>query len=136
MPRLAGVNLVGVALAALAMYLVGFVWYGLVFAGARMDALGFAAEDFEGQSPLWMAAGFVIEIVIAFGMGWVIKRMDVAGLGACILTGVTLALVIAVPVLGYAMAYQPAHSVTAWLIDSSHALAIFAVAGAVLSYFD
>ncbi len=136
MPRLAGVNLVGVALAALAMYLVGFVWYGLIFAGAWMDALGFTAEDFEGQSPLWMVAGFVIEIVIAFGIGWVIKRMDVAGLGACILTGVTLALVIAAPVLGYAMAYQPAHSVTAWLIDSSHALATFAVAGAVLSYFD
>ena len=136
MPRLAGVNLVGVALAALAMYLIGFLWYGLMFHGAWMDALGFTAADFEGQSPLWMAAGFAIEVVLAFGIGWVIKRMDVAGLGACILTGVTLALLIAIPTLGYAMAYQPAHSLTAWLIDSSHALATFAAAGAVLSYFD
>ena len=136
MPRVAGVNPSGVALAALAMWFVGFLWYGVIFADVWMEALGITSDDFAGQSPLWMAAGFLIELVLAFGLAWLIKRMDVAGVGACVLTCLVVAVLIAVPVLAYQLVYQPLHSVAAWLIDTTHVLATFAAAGAILSYFD
>ena len=31
MPRLAGINLVGVLVSAILIYFIGFLWYGLLF---------------------------------------------------------------------------------------------------------
>lgn len=136
MPRLLGVNVLGGFLAAIAMFMVGFVWYGLAFSQIWMDARGFELAQFEGQSPAWLAGGFLIEIVAAFGIGWLMKRLGISTFGAAVGFAVTLALLIGVPLMSYEFVYGAFHSVAGWLVDASHILVTIVAGAAVLSFFD
>ena len=40
MPKITGVNVLGVLLAAVAMFFIGFIWYGLLFTEPWMAANG------------------------------------------------------------------------------------------------
>jgi hypothetical protein len=136
MPKLLGVNLVGVILAALAIFMVGFIWYGVVFADAWMTAAGNTEADYAGQSPLWMAAGLIMPLVIAFGLGLVKQRHGVTTLKSSAILGFTLALLLGVPVLGYTLVYMPDHSTAIFLIDAGHTLIAWTIGAIVLSFFD
>ncbi|MCA8903180.1 MAG: DUF1761 domain-containing protein [Hyphomonas sp.] len=136
MPRILGVNAVGALLAAVAMFFVGFLVYGALFTEVYMSARGFQEADFEGNGPAWMGVGFLIELVAAFGIAWVIKARGTKGLVPCLLTGLTLAILIALPMRSYEFVYGWRHDVPGLLIDWAHSLVGFSVAGAVLSFFD
>ena len=136
MPRLSGVNLVGVLLAALVMWILGFVWYGVLFSEAWMAGNGYTEAMFEGQSGLWMAAGFLIPLILAFGLGWHMKQKSITKLNTAVLFTLWLALLIGVPLMMYNYIYSPHHSWQVLLIDSSHTVATFVAGAAVLSFFD
>lgn len=136
MPRLGGVNLLGVLLAALAVWALGLVWYGWIFNEAWMAGQRFEVADYEGQGPAWMMAGAVIPLVLSFGIGWLIKRADVAGPGPSILFSLMTGVLIGLPLMGYMLVYSPWHSLSVFAIDGGHTLASFALAGLVLSFFD
>ncbi len=136
MPKLAGVNLLGIVLAALAMWIIGFIWYGLLFSNAWMSAHGWTEASFEGQSALWMPAGFLISLILSFGLGWHMKQKQIAKLDTAALFGLWLALLIGVPLMMYAYVYSPSHSWELLLIDGSHTIVTFVAACAVLSFFD
>jgi hypothetical protein len=136
MPRLSGVNLLGVLLAAIAMYLVGFVFYGMLFDDIYMAARGITVENMGNPEPIWMVEGFLIELVLAFGLGWVLKLKGAKGLVACVSTAVILALVVVFPVLAYVYVYGAIHSVPGLVVDWGHSLVALVLAGAILSFFD
>jgi len=136
MPRLSGVNLVGVLLAALVMWILGFVWYGVLFSEAWMAGNGYTEAMFEGQSGLWMAAGFLIPLILAFGLGWHMKQKSITKLNTAVLFALWLALLIGVPLMMYNYVYSPHHSWQVLLIDSSHTVATFVAGAAILSFFD
>lgn len=136
MPRLYDVNLLGVLLAAVAMFFVGFIWYGLLFSDIWMAGRGYVEADLEGANPAWMGAGFLIELVTAFGIGWLMKRQNITRLPTALAFALPLALLIAVPVTSYEFVYGAYHSIAAWLVDCSHRLVTLLVGAAVLSLFD
>ena len=136
MPRLQGVNLLGMGVAALVMFFVGFVFYGLAFSEQWMAARGYVPEQFEGQSGLWMAGGFLIELVLAFAIGWVMKLRGTKDLAGGIGTGVILAVSFAFPLIAYEFVYGAYHSLPGLMVDWGHALVAFMLGGAVLSFFD
>lgn len=136
MPRLGGVNLLGVLLAALAVWALGFAWYGFIFNSAWMAGNRFEVADYEGQSPAWMAVGALIPLVLAFGIGWLMKRADVAGPGPSILFSLIIGVLIGLPLMAYGLVYSPWHSLGVFAIDGGHTLASFALAGLILSFFD
>jgi len=136
MPRLGGVNLLGVLLAALAVWALGFVWYGWVFDEAWMAGQRFEMAENEGQGPAWTIAGAVIALVLSFGIGWLIKRADVAGPGPSILFSLVIGGLIGLPLMGFTLVYSPWHSLNLFAIHGGHTLASFALAGLVLSFFD
>ena len=136
MPRLSGVNLLGVLLAAIVMFFVGFVFYGMLFSSQWMDARGYTADMFEGQSPTWMAGGFLIELVLAFGIGWVLKLKGARGLAACVTTAVTLAIVLSLPTQAYDFVYGAHHNLPGLMVDWGHSIIAIGLGGAVLSFFD
>ncbi len=136
MPRLGGVNLLGVLVAALAVWMFGFVWYGLLFNEAWMAGHHYEPSDFEGQSAAWMAVGAVIPLVQSFGIGWLMKRADVAGPGPSILFSLLIAVLVGLPLMAYGLAYSPWHSLSVFAIDGGHTLASFVIAGLILSFFD
>ena len=136
MPRVSGVNVVGVFVAALAMFFVGFVWYGLLFSDTWMAGRGYVLEDMEGANPAWMAGGFLIELVMAFGIGWLMKRANISRLSTGVGFALPLALLTALPLTSYEFVYGAYHSVGAWLVDVSHRVVVMLVGAAVLSFFD
>ncbi len=136
MPRLFGVNLVGVLLAAIAMFFVGFLFYGLLFSAVWMEARGLTADTLEQQDPAWMAGGLVIELVLAFGLAFFMKRCSISGLSHAVRFALVLAALIGFPVLAYEFVYNVIHSVPGLLVDLAHLAVSFGAGAAILSFFD
>lgn len=136
MPRIFGVNLLGVILASIAMFFVGFVWYGLAFTDIWMAGRSYTDANFENANPAWMGAGYLIEFVAALGIGWLMKKAGISTLGSAVAFGLVLALLIGVPMRSYEFVYGAYHDTGAWLVDASHVIATFVVGSAVLSRFD
>lgn len=152
MPRLGNVNLLGVLLAAIAIYFVGFLWYGLLFSEAYMNGIGVFFNDSGdtarwleadgiksrtgmGEEGAWMIGGFLIPLVLAFGLGWYMKKLQIASVGAAAGFGLLLSLLIGVPLMAYGLVYSPWHDWPAFFVDASHTVVSFVAGAVVLSFF-
>ncbi len=135
MPKIFNVNVLGILAAAVAMFIVGFIFYGLLFSQIWQDARAIELADLEGQSPAWMAGGFLLELIVACGLAWVLKLRSANGLMQAVTTGVTLWLLIGLPLTAYEFIYGPVHSIPGFLVDAGHRLVTFGVGAAVLSFF-
>lgn len=133
MPKLFGVNLVAVLAASIAFYVVGFLWYGALFSEAWMAAEGVSPEEAQGESPIWMAGGFLITVVQAIGLALAIKWRGATSLAGAIGTAAILWFVFALPFTHYAYLYLPAHNPILLMIDASHLLVGWGAAAAVLA---
>lgn len=154
MPKLAGVNLVGVFLAALAIFFIGFIWYGLLFTAPWMEANGLflmgegsdapmqwlTADGLQtatgAPDPMIMAGGFLLSLVLSFGLGWHMNQKSISKLSTAALFGLWIALLIGVPVAAYDFIYTPWHSVPGLLVDASHIVVGFVAACSIMSFFD
>lgn len=138
MPRIANVSLLGVFLAGVAIFFVGFLWFSLLFGQLWMDSNGYTPAQIEENFslPIFAVGGIAIPLIVAFAIGWLMKLADIKGLGPSIFFGAKLGILLAAPLFAYDFVYSPNHSVTALLLDVSHSLAGFMVGAAVLSFFD
>jgi hypothetical protein len=155
MPKIAGVNLLGVVLAAVAMFFVGFLWYGVLFQEPWMNANGLFFVDETKQSMQWLTAdgiqsiagdagpnpmimlwGFVLSLVLAFGLGWHMKQKNISKVGTAALFGLWMGLLIGVPLMAYDTVYTPFGSLMGLFVDGSHTVVTFVAASVVLSFFD
>lgn len=136
MPRISGLNLLGVLLAGLAIWIIGFVWYGLLFGEAWMAGNGWTAEMIGEPSLAWMAGGFLLSLVLAFGLGWHMKQKSITKAKTAMLFGLWLSLLIGIPLMAYGYVYSPLHSLELFMINASHTVVTFVAACAVLSLFE
>lgn len=136
MPKLMGVNLLGALLAAVAMFFVGYVFYGALFQSVWMASNGYTEEMLQAGNPAWMGAGFLISLVLSFGIGYFMRKRGISGVAAAIQFAAALAIVIGFPLLSYGFVYGAYHSVPGLLVDWGHTFVGFVVAAAVLSFFD
>lgn len=155
MPKIAGVNLLGVLLAAVAMFFIGFIWYGLLFSEPWMAANGLfygdaAKETMQwltadgvtsvstdaGANPMIMLAGFVLSLVLSYGLGWHMAQKNISKLGTAALFGLWMSLLIGVPLMAYDTVYTPYASLMGLFVDGSHTVVTFVAACAIMSFFD
>lgn len=132
MPKLFGLSLVGVLVASVAFFLIGWLWYGYLFSEAYMASTGMTEAD-SGESPAWMASGFLITLLQVIGIGLVLKWKGASGLAGCVKTAVIVWFFFALPFATYAYIYSPAHDSTLLMIDAGHLLAGWVVSAIVLS---
>ncbi len=132
MPKL---NPVAITVASLAFYVVGFVWYGVIFSDAWMAAEGVTKEAADAESPAWMGLGVVITVLQVVGLALVLKWKGVAGLADAAKTTALLWALFALPFTLYGFAYTPGHDATLLMIDASHLLVGWLVSAAVLALF-
>ena len=132
MPKILGLNMLGVLVASLAFFFVGFLWYGLIFSDAWMAAEGLPPEAADAESPVWMAGGFIITILQVIGLGLVMKWKGDASPMEGATTAAVLWFFFALPFAHYAYLYNPAHNVTLLMIDGSHLLVGWIVSAVVL----
>ena len=138
MPKIAGVNLLGGVLATFAIYFVGFVWFGLLFHDLWQTANGYTEEQLVASFDpvILFGGGFVIPLILAFALGWLLKATGTKGLVPSVLFGAKLGLFVAAPILAYGFVYNINHSITDLVLDVSHSFVGLMVGAAVLSFFD
>ena len=131
----AGVHIGGVLLAALAMYFVGFVFYGLLFSKIWQASRGLVDEQLQEQSPMWMAGGFGVELISAVGIAWLMSQMSISDLSEAALFGLTAGVLVGVPMRSYEFIYNIYHSLPGAIVDWAHVICTFVVCAIVYSYF-
>ncbi len=131
--RLMGHNAIAVAAAAVAIYLIGFLFYGVLFAEAWVAATGWSEAELQsGMSK--MPIGFVIPILLAIGLSLVIRWRNKLGWMAGAETGFWVAAFLLFPLQLYSYVYAPAGGETLLGINSLHQFATATVGGAIIGF--
>ena len=133
--KLFGVNLLGVFAAGVVFWMIGALWYAVLFSEAWMNAYGLTIEEIEAGNPAWMGLGVLISFASALGFAKVMAWRGVAGVGDAISTAIILWALFALPVAGYYLVYQPQHALGGYMIDAAHLLVGSCVMAVVISRF-
>ena len=130
--RVCGIHWVAALVAAVAIYMVGFLIYGVLMTPEEwMAGAGITQEEMDAVGMSRMSYSPLIPLMTAFGMAFLFKWAGVSGLANGVKWAVLIALMSAIPTLLYGWVYGvgPLH---ATLIDCGHLLAGHVVAGAIL----
>jgi len=131
--RMCGIHVGAALVAAVAIYMVGFLVYGVLMAPEDwMAGAGITQAEMEAVGMSRMPYSPIMPIMTAFGMAFLFKWAGVSGLANGVKWAVLIALMSAIPTLLYGWVYGvgPLH---ATLIDCGHLLAGHVVAGAILA---
>lgn len=127
MPRLIGHNLIFILLAAVAMYLIGWLWYGVLFESLMTET---------EPTPAWRmwGVGILIPVMFAIGLAMVTNRIDGSGLYHYWRVAITCGVFFAMATALYAFAYDPEFTPALALADIGHLLVVFSAGGIILSF--
>jgi hypothetical protein len=129
--NVAGHNVLAIIAAAVAMYLIGFVIYGVLFSDMWMALSGVTEESFVGHE--WrMGLSPIMPILIAIGISIVIGWRGATGVQAGGMTGFVVAIFFLIAARMYAFAYSTEPVGLLW-IDALHFLLICPLAGAIIA---
>jgi len=138
MPKIFGTSLTGILLATVVFYMLGFLWYGILFSDMWMaanDITEAAAEAHAAKLGVMMwIGGILITLLQVLGLAYILNHANASMLGTCVKIGAVIAVLIALPILLYAHIYAGV-SHQAVLLDFAHMLIGYVLVGAVLSFF-
>lgn len=124
----AKLNWLGIVVATVVAFFVGFLWYGVLFEAVWKDLSGVGAEE---GDPMWMLLGVVQTFVTMVGLGWFIARDGAGGWMAGLKTGLIAGVCFALMTSAYGFIYQTS-PMGLLPIDWSHLLVVYAVGGAII----
>lgn len=130
--RAGGINWLAALAAAIGIYAVGFIIYGvLIDPDMWMAAEGLTAAEMEAAGSSRMPFSVLMPLATAFGMAVLFKWGNVQTMADGVKWAAMIAVASAIPALWYDWVYGVG---PAWLtlLDSSHLLLGHAVAGAIL----
>jgi hypothetical protein len=128
--RVRGHNILAILVAAVAMYAIGALIYGLFLSAAWQAATGYEPAQYAGLE--WrMALSPVMPILIAIGLALIVQWRGVVGPVAGAKTGLIAALFFLFPARLYNFVYSP-ESPNVLCIDTLHLFLLAAVGGAII----
>ncbi len=127
-----GLKPIPVLAATLVFWVLGFVWYGVVFMNAWMAGHGIPVDQ-AGAFDIYMAGGILITLLQVMGLAFVLSWRNVSGIHEAVKTALTLWFFLALPIIMYAYLYLPAHNSTLLMIDASHQLVGWVVSAVILT---
>lgn len=132
MPKVHGTNLLGILAASIGFFFIGFLWYGVIFMEKWMTLQGLPMDGEQQMMPyVW---GFLITVVQVVGINYVLHQSGAKVLSTCAKIALILAILLAVPFVAYATIYAGA-PIELLMIDASHMVVGYVVAGVILSFF-
>jgi len=132
MPKVFGTSLLGILLATIAFFAVGWLWYGVLFMEQWAALTNTPVDgDMKIAPMIW---GLVITLLQVLGLSYILHHANASKLLTCLKICAIIAVFIALPVLAYDMNYQGSPKAL-FHIDASHLFIGYLVAGAVLSLF-
>ena len=130
--RSAGINWIAVIAAAVAIYGIGFVIYGLLIPAETWMALeGVTAAEMESVGSSRMAFSVVMPLMTAIFMAILFKWGQVAGASKGAQWAMVVALASAIPTLLYGWVYGIG-PIEMTMVDAGHLLLGHVAAGAIL----
>ncbi|WP_417483190.1 DUF1761 domain-containing protein [Maricaulis sp.] len=138
MPRIFGLNIIAVLVSAIALFFVGFLFYGVLFTDLWVglhdftDAQMLAADE---NMAAGMLHGFLLSLVTAIFIGLALERFGGDGMMSAIKSAVLLWAGFAATTLAYGFVYamQP---FMLFVLDASHLLVGFIVVAIVQTALD
>ena len=124
----AKLNWLGIIVATVVAFFLGFLWYGLIFAEQWMALTGVTDEG--SGNAVWMLLGVVQTFVTMVGLGWLLGR-DGGGWMNGLKMGLVAGVCFALTTSAYGFIYQTS-AMGLLPIDWSHLLAVYAVGGAII----
>ncbi len=130
MPKIFKQNSLVILLAALAFFMIGWLWYGVLFEEQWLKLTGMDnTETTEGMGRA-LAIGFVIALLQALGLAAILSLKDRVSLMSGLKVSALAWLFFALPISAYAWNYAGA-ALGLLKIDAGHLLAGYLVMGAV-----
>lgn len=127
----AAVNVWGILLAAVSMFVVGGLWFGLLFARPWQRAAGVSDEQLGRGAPLVFGGSFVLSLVAATSLAFLIGAAGpLFGTIAGLVTGATL--VSALLGVVYLFERRPFRH---FAINAGYAIVAFTAMGAIVGAF-
>ena len=124
------INWLAVVLGAVAFFLVGVIWYGMVFGKAWQKAAGLSDEQLKrGNMGLIFGLAFIAELMIALTLGHSIARSGASD-RAVMMMAVGFGATIMVPAIGINYLFMR-KTLTLFLIDAGHFIVGMAAMGGV-----
>jgi Protein of unknown function (DUF1761) len=138
MPRIFGLNIIAVLVAGIALWFIGALFYGVLFADLWMGLWGFGASDearMESSMGATMGAGFVLSLLVAGVLGFALKALKADGLVPAIKWSVFLWAGFVLTTMSYDIIYalQP---LMLLVLDGAHMLTGFVVMAVLLTVLD
>ena len=127
--RAGGINWLAVLAAAVAVYVIGFIIYGMIVPEETIAAT--MSEDQIAAGEARMPLGVLMPLSIAAFLAVLLKWGSVTGAARGAQWGFVVALASAVPTIGYGWVYGGYPSGSA-LIDCGHLLLVHLAAGAII----
>ena len=138
MPNLNNTSLIGLILATLAFYMVGFLWYGILFDAPWMEMAGMTEAEALARNTelgaMMFVYGLLITLAQVIGLNWLIDKAGAYGVQSCIAVALMVATFIALPVMLYAWLYE-GDSFRGDILDLGHLSVGYGLAALVLSVF-
>jgi len=138
MPKIFGTSWLGILAATVAFYLLGFLWYGIVFTDMWMDANGMTKEAADAHNaklgPMMYIWGILITLAQVLGLAYILNHASASLLVTCAKIGAIIAILIALPLMAYSALYE-GRSIHAVGLDVAHILVGYIIACAILSFF-
>jgi len=138
MPKIFNTSVLGILLATIAFYMIGFLWYGILFDAPWMELAGITQADAEANAAALGSKMYIYGLLISFaqvfGLNWLINRAGLFGKKSGVEIGLMVATFIGFPVLLYGWLYEGG-SFRGDILDLGHLAVGYAVAGMVLGLF-
>lgn len=130
---MSGVNHIAVWIAGIVHFMLGAGWYTLLgqtwLKGiGRTEAEIMAAQP---NSAIPMGIGFVVAVIIAYTIAWLLPKLGAQTVGGGARTGALLALTLIATTLAMNYGFE-ARPVSLWLINAGYMVVGMAVMGAII----
>ena len=133
MPRLFGHNIIFVIAAAIVMYLIGYLWYGILFMEQYMEQTGLTEGDATPAWRMW-GVGIAIPFLYAIGLAAIIAKTGGFGLAHSVKIALICGVMFAAATSLSHFAYEPGHAALLTMFNVSLLIVVFALGGAILSF--
>lgn len=133
--EISNINFLALAVAAIASFALGSVWYSpVLFGKAWQKALGFTDEYLQkGNMALIFGSSFILIAAMNFGLAIILQGhagSDVTAVSGA-LYGCLIGIFFVATSIGINILYQR-KSITLWAIDAGYQVCYLAIAGAIL----
>lgn len=135
MPRIFGLNLVGILLASLVFFFAGFVIYGVVLADVWMRIEGVTPDAAAAAGMGWLVPAFAITVLQVIGLGMVLQWRKAMNLRDAVTTALAMWAFFALPLMAYDPIYIPGHSPLTLALDGLHLFVGWTASAVILTLF-